>query len=450
MRRCLSPTLSAIAAIAVTMAMLPGADEALSVEKRLQALDQEVKLLKEAAAKNAAADGKDAPPTLTANAKDGFSLVSADGAYRLRIGGAAQIDGRYFLNDDALSFPNTFTLSKVRPYFEGTLAKYFDYRIMFELAQTPALVDAFVTANIDPAFKLSAGRFKVPFGLEMLQSDNNTAFVSRGLPAGLSPTRDVGFQASGDVLGGKLSYAVGIFNGPVDGGNKDPDTNDDKDGIARLWATPFKDVSVDLLKTLSLGIAGSYGYEKGTAGAAATNLVPVYRTPGNNAFFTYDATAFAKGDRTRISPQLYWPIASFDVMAEYVITNQRVQEGAVAGNISNSAWQVEAGYILTGEKATMKGVVPGNNFGPEGWGAFQVVARVGMITIDDAAYDNGFATRAAQASSATDIGVGVNWFLNRNIKLQLNYDHTTFDDGAAGGADRETEEVIQTRVQFIF
>ena len=456
MRHCHSPTLSALAAIVVGISMMPGADEAPSVEQRLQTLDQEVKQLKEAAAKQAAggANATSAPtgdaPRLTASAKEGFSLVSADGAYRLRLGGFAQIDGKYFLNDDNLPFNNTFTLSKVRPIIEGTLAKYFDYRLMFDLAATPALVDAYLTANVDPAFKITAGRFKVPFGLEMLQSDTNTAFVTRGLPTYLSPTRDAGFQISGDVLEGTLNYAFGVFNGPVDGGNKDPDTNDDKDSMARLWATPFKNTSVDVLKTLSLGIAASYGYEKGTAGAATNNL-PTYKTPGANTFFTYGAATFAKGDRTRYSPQLYWPIQSFDVLAEYVATTQRVQ-AVTAANITNSAWQIEAGYILTGENATMKGVVPGKDFGPGGWGAFQVVARVGAINIDDAVYSNGFATRATQASSATDIGVGVNWFLNRNVKLQLNYDHTTFKDGAtpALGDDRESEEVIQTRVQFVF
>ncbi len=458
MHRCLSPTLSVLTVLLVGVSFAAGADEALSVEQRLQALDQEVKQLKEAAARNALATGAtasaaslDAPAKLTASAKEGFSLSSADGAYRLRLGGFAQIDGRYFLADEELPFTNTFTLAKVRPIIEGTLAKYFDYRLMFDLVSTPTLVDAYLTANIDPAFKLTAGRFKVPFGLEMLQSDTNTAFITRGLPTALSPTRDAGFQVSGDVLGGTLSYAVGVFNGPVDGGSKDPDTNDDKDGIGRLWATPFKNSGQLAVQGLSLGIAASFGHEKGAATAATSN-VPTYKTAGNNTFFTYDATAFAKGDRTRFSPQLYWPIASFDVMAEYVVTTQRVQEAAAAADITNSSWQVVAGYVITGEKATMKGISPANPFGTEGWGALQFVARVGMIEIDDAAYDNGFASRLTSASTVTNIGVGVNWFLNRNVKLQLNYDHSTFDDGATAalGGDREDEQVIQSRVQFVF
>ena len=107
MRRFHSPTLSVIAAFAVGTTMLHGADEAPSIEQRLQALDQEVKILKRKAELTAeettakAATAKDAPK-FTANPKDGFSLSSADGAYKLRIGGFAQIEGRYFLDDAKL------------------------------------------------------------------------------------------------------------------------------------------------------------------------------------------------------------------------------------------------------------------------------------------------------------------------------------------------------------
>ncbi len=470
MRRFHSPTLSVIAALAVSTAMVRGADEVPSVEQRLQTLDQELKILKrkaEIAAEDAvtkAAASKDAPK-FTASAKDGFSLASADGAYRLRIGGFVQVEGRYFLEDEVLPFTNTFTIAKVRPIIEGTVAKYFDYRVMFDLAGTPALVDAYVTANIDPTFKISADRFKVPFGLENLQSDTATAFVTRGLPTALTPTRDAGFQVGGEIFGGLLNYGVGIFNGPIDGGNKDPDTNDAKDGIGRLFATPFKDSDAVALQGLGFGIAGTFGHDEGTYNAAGTAVtgsnLAGYRTPGNNVFFNYTGstigagstpanTAVAKGDRIRFSPQLYWSIAPFDVLAEYVSSQQRIQLAATAADVTNTSWQVEAGYVITGENASYKGVSPATPIGPGGWGAFQLVARYGVIEIDDAAYDNGFASRATSASSATDIGVGINWFLNRNLKLQLNYDLVTFEDGAAAGGDREDEKVIQSRIQVVF
>src|ERR1043165_5709990 len=181
MRRFPSVTLSSLAALTAGIAIAPAADEVPTVEQRLQALDQEIKILKrrnEIAAEEAAAKAttaKDAPK-FTANAKDGFSLSSADGAYKLRVGGSAQIEGVFYLSDEDVPQTNTFFVRRVRPSFEGTVAKYFDYQLVLDFspaspsAAVNTVLDANVTANIDPALKIKVGRFKVPFGLEFLQS----------------------------------------------------------------------------------------------------------------------------------------------------------------------------------------------------------------------------------------------------------------------------------------
>jgi phosphate-selective porin OprO/OprP len=46
--------------------------------------------------------------------------------------------------------------------------------------------------------------------------------------------------------------------------------------------------------------------------------------------------------------------------------------------------------------------------------------------------------------------VGLNWYLNSNLKLVLNYLHTSLEGGAAGGADREDEKAVFTRLQVAF
>jgi len=44
----------------------------------------------------------------------------------------------------------------------------------------------------------------------------------------------------------------------------------------------------------------------------------------------------------------------------------------------------------------------------------------------------------------------VNWYLTANAKLALNYSHTAFDGGAAGGSDRNDEKALFTRAQIAF
>ena len=61
------------------------------------------------------------------------------------------------------------------------------------------------------------------------------------------------------------------------------------------------------------------------------------------------------------------------------------------------------------------------------------------------------ATEKAKAASATlSFGVGLNWHLNRNIKLSLDYGHTDFSAAAGNPYDVQSEDIFLTRAQFSF
>ena len=65
-----------------------------------------------------------------------------------------------------------------------------------------------------------------------------------------------------------------------------------------------------------------------------------------------------------------------------------------------------------------------------------------------------FADPRQSAQRATAWALGVNWYLNRNFKLNLNYENTWFNGGGGGSArvplDRETERVLLTRFQIAY
>ena len=66
----------------------------------------------------------------------------------------------------------------------------------------------------------------------------------------------------------------------------------------------------------------------------------------------------ANGNRYLISPQAYYYVGPFGLLGEYVQTAQDVKNGNTFGEISTSAWQVAASYVITGEKASYKSVTP--------------------------------------------------------------------------------------------
>jgi phosphate-selective porin OprO/OprP len=387
---------------------------------------------------------------------DGFNLASTDGRFKLKVGAYTQADGRFFIDDDGKRSANQFTFRRVRPNFEGTVFKYFDFRLLPDFAGSKAvLFDAHLDLNYLPEAKLRFGKFKPPVGLERLQSATNLLFVERGLPTDLVPNRDNGVQLFGELLGGTLTYAGGVFNGVPDGGNGDIDVNDDKDFAGRVFALPFKSIDIGPLKGLGIGIAGTYGRQRGSQSSPD---LPSLKTTGQTTFFSYKSnstdatkTVVAFGQHTRISPQGYYYFGPFGLLGEYVRSEQAVGLNNKFATLTNDSWQIAASCVITGEAASYKGLAPAQPFDPwQGkWGAFEVAARYGELDIDDDAFSQGFADPKKAARKAKEWVVGANWYLNKNVKFVLNYANTDFRGGTASG-DRKTEKVFLSRVQLAF
>ena len=424
----------------------------------LEDLDQQVKILTrklEIADEAAATKAKEAP-TLSASAKDGFSLQSADKTFQLKLRALVQADARFFLEDEDKKASDTFLLRRVRPTLEGALCPYAGFRVTPDFAGSQAvLYDAYGEIKFSPLANLRVGKFKPPVGLERLQSAGDTAFTERGLPTSLVPTRDVGAQLSGSYGTGVVDYAIGVFNGVPDGGNADVDSNDAKDLAARLFVTPFKNSDLAALSGLSFGIAGTIGDPEGTTNAPG---LPSFRSSGQQSFFSYRVnatnaadTAVADGHQTRLAPQLYYSVGSLGLLGEYVVSEQDVKNGAGSDTLSHETWGLTASYVLTGESASYKGVQPLHPFDLAAgqWGALELVARAGALDIDDAAFTKKYADAKKSASAAESTGVGLNWYLTRNTKLALDYEQTSFDGGASE-ADRPDEQVVFTRLQVAF
>src|SRR5262249_19743496 len=115
------------------------------------------------------------------------------------------------------------------------------------------------------------------------------------------------------------------------------------------------------------------------------------------------------------------------------------------------AWQVAASWFLTGEENSFRAVAPKRPFAfgqGSGWGALEVAGRVGELDVDDDVFPN-FASPTTSASRAFSWGAGVNWHLNRNIKLSLDYEHSDFQGGTTDLFNKG-EKVILSRAQFSF
>jgi phosphate-selective porin OprO/OprP len=429
-----------------------------ALEDRLNQLEQEVAILKRQLELKKEDEAKKSleTPIVTASAKEGFSIKATDDSYKLKIRGLIQADGRFFTdNQKDNGTTDTFTVRRARLIFDGTVGKLFDFYIMPDFGNGQStLVDGYGEMKLAQAWKIRGGKFKAPLGLERLQSDAVANFVEIGLPSNLVPNRDVGFQLSGDVLDESVNYAIGIFNGTVDvasSNSQDADNNNDKDLVARVFAQPFKNKGPEALKGFGIGLAGSYGHREGSTSSSA----PGYKSAGQATIFSYGTSAF-DGPQVRVSPQAYFYKGSLGLLGEYVVSNAkltRISGGVpILDTFSNKAWQVTGNYVLTGELASYKGITPRTNFDldKKTWGAFEVVSRYEHLNLDNAIFDNGFASSTTSITEAKAWGLGLNWYPNKNLRLSLDFERTDFAGGAASGLDRKTENVILSRLQIAY
>lgn len=133
-------------------------------------------------------------------------------------------------------------------------------------------------------------------------------------------------------------------------------------------------------------------------------------------------------------------------------------------------WYAEASWILTGESRAYVTSSLANEAGgwgaptPErafsldgtGWGAWELVGRYSTVDLDWNPEQPAITTGAAQQLAGITGGkqnifdIGINWYLNRNVRLMTHFSRVSVKRGVAGNPGRDSQDfnVVATRLQF--
>jgi phosphate-selective porin OprO/OprP len=359
--------------------------------------------------------------------KEGIRMESADGAFKLRIGGRLQNDWgvvapdedlRETLDDEAGQGTGT-DWRRARLQLAGTIYERIGTKIEFDWAGGDVLLrDAYLELLKLPwVGTFRVGHYKEPMSLDELTSDSYTMFIERSLMNAFAPARNTGFMLQNAPLEQRLTWALGAFRESDDFGDGFSD-----DGVynvtGRVTGLPWYEDGGERL--LHVGLSATQKFRDGTA--IRFSQRPEVRLANPNYVDTGNLPA---DDVQIVTPEFALIHGPVSFQTEY--THAFVNGADGADDSDFYGFYAQASYFLTGEHRpyrTAEGifdrVAPEENFDLKGGlGAWEVALRYSRIDLDDGDVDGG---------RLDDGTVELNWYLNPNVRTSFDYVLGRLDD----------------------
>ena len=335
-----------------------------------------------------------------------------------------------FIGGDKDSFPtDDFTeFRTARLFAAGTLFDTIEFKSQWDLAGGDTDAKDVYIVIPTPFGKIKVGHFKEPMGLEELTSSRFTTFTERSLANTFIPGRNAGIMYSDQTEDAGVNWAVGLFRDVNDYGMGAGDGEYAVTGrlAGHAW---YED---DGASVLHWGVSASSRGD--TGGIASFSADPEAHLPGSVA-----STGDIASDGTTLAAlEAAWVQGPLSFQGEY--TTAAVSGDGVA-DADYAGYYVLGSYFLTGEHRHYKAkgakfdrVKPSDNYDGHGLdGAFEVTGRLSNLDLND----------GASMDELTDMTLGLNWYLNPNTRVMLNYIRANFESGAVD----DNADILMVRFQ---
>lgn len=356
--------------------------------------------------------------TMRAYWNEGYNLETAGGDFKLNIGARAQLD--WNVSQSGTGIQEAFGLDDVetgvgfrraRLSLAGTVYKFIDYKFEYDFAGgQPQFKDVYMGMKGVPGVQyVRVGHFKEPFSLEEITSDDFVTFQERGLPNALAPSRNTGAMVMPVFFDKRMTYAAGGFR----------ETDNFGDGFgpaeynvtSRLTGLPWYEDDGRTL--LHLGFSYTHKFRDGETISFAqrpeSRLYPVQLV--NTGPIVTDGVDI-------INPEVALVAGPWSMQAEYMRAFVAQVDSA---NPQFDGLYVYGSYFLTGEHRRYRREAgafekpqPRRNFTLDGsgWGAWELAARYSRLDLG---------SQNVQGGTLDDISAEINWYLNPNARINLNY-----------------------------
>jgi phosphate-selective porin OprO/OprP len=387
--------------------------------------------------------------------KNGIGIQSADGANTLQLTGRMHWDARQFAQGP---YQDRMEVRRARFGIRGQIAKDFKYEVVGDFGVSGSTENTDVgmsntRTGLDVGYvdyaglkdvSFRVGRFKMPFSLEQLTSSNNIDTIERSLMGQVEgefvPAKETGAMVFGSPTSG-VTYAVAASRGRTNNNA----TTSTADYIGRFTAN-MGQLTGNTNVVAHLGL----GYSMGEAASGTTVVSGRTEAREENAFMTGTALA-SIATRTRQGIEFALAYDAFKLQSEMFdikYDDSAVADKQVKGNYVQAVWNITGEpHNYSNTAGTFGGLKVKTPFTMNGGsGAWQLVVRHSELD-----GSNALVTSSSKTNGAKAWTYGINWVMNENARIMLNYVKTDFNSAVTNsGQSLLGQDAIVLRGQLAF
>ena len=352
-------------------------------------------------------------------AKEGLlELSSKDGNFKYLLDARLYIDAALYDEDeDVVDLHSGSEVRRIRFAIKATLWKNFLAEIDFDFSQNEVSIkDAWLGYQTDNNWLFRVGQFRSPFSLEEVTTSRYISFIERGLPNAFPPGRLIGAGVS--KWGKNWQVSTGIFSQETGDIDEEEGENSDEGFsiVSRFTIAPlYKNNNI-----FHLGVSHAYrttdafteklrfrGYDE-----SKISLIRFLSTGKVSDVDHVNLLGF----------ESVLQLGPFHLQGEYM--NASVARLADSGepNYKLSGGYIFGSFFITGD--SMPYLPSVGEFGrvmpKKKGGALELLARYSWLDLND--LDAGI-----EGGEGKNFTVGLNWYINPNYKIMINYAHVNHD-----------------------
>lgn len=360
--------------------------------------------------------------------------------------------------------PNGTELERARLGVQGKGYDIYFYRFEADFSQpdpvtghVPRIVDAYAEVRELPFGTLRMGQFRVPMSIDRLTAPNDLTFIERGLPQAFNPARELGIMAMNSTRNYFLSWYSDISTQQANAEGEQFGKSGRVDLTQRVVFLPWYDEPSEGRYLFECGGAYLYSNTRNSnvRYASTPEAVLQYDSQVNVIPYFVDTGGILARDTNTLQAEASTVLGPLSFQAEYYGTFVDPTVNPLPGgrDLFFSGWYVFGSWFLTGEhrvynrtQAIYTSVTPFTNFfrvrGADrgiftGPGAWELAVRFSQLNLSD---------RYIQGGRLNDVTFGLNWYLNQQMKIMVNYVYAMNDVHNV----MTYANIVETRAQVVW